>query len=89
MAQQTIIRDHRILAGMERQGFILRNGSPRLTERHWTGVQVPVITVKPGPKLRYGNEIFKYRGSEYRIMYFDGCFHPFVTRVGAPLPAFV
>lgn len=86
---QSIIRDHRVLGGMERAGFIIRNGGPKSRERHWSGASVPVITVEPGPKLRYSGDVFTYKGTQYRLKYFDGCFKPFVTRYGAVLPAFI
>ena len=84
-----VVRDHRTLAGMERAGYIIRNGKPGETERHWTGRAVPVITVKEGPKLRSWSETFTYRGHEYQIRYFDGCFHPFVWRTDTAAPSFV
>lgn len=81
-----IVRDYRTLRGMERQGFIVcRDGY----ERHWTGRTVRNYFVSVGPKLRNWWDVFTYRGKRYQIKYFDGCFHPFVTRVGAQLPAFV
>lgn len=86
---RAIIRDHRILGGMERAGFIIRNGKPGSTERHWTGHRVPILTVEAGPKLDNWYQVFTYKGNEYQIEYFDGCFKPFVTRVGAHKPAFV
>jgi hypothetical protein len=84
-----IVRDHRILAGMERAGFIERNGRAGQTERHWTGRQVKVITVSAGPKLEKSYQPFTYKGKQYKISYFDGCFHPFVVELGKPIPPFV
>ena len=84
-----IITDHRILRGMETKGFIVRDGSARSTERHWTGRQVKVVTCHEGPKLRHWYDVFTHKGVDYRLRYFDGCFHPFVTRLDADLPSFV
>ena len=84
-----IVSDHRILRGMETAGYIIRNGKPGQTERHWTGQQVPVITVSEGPKLTHWYQTFTYKGVEYRIKYFNGCFHPFVVRLGETMPSFV
>ena len=84
-----IVSDFRTLKGMERQGFVILRGGPNSRERHWTGLQVKVITVKPGDRLNDWGQPFTYRGNQYRIEYFDGCFHPFVTRVGVAKPAFV
>lgn len=85
----TIVTDHRTLRGMEIQGFITRDGGAKSTERHWTGARVKVITCHGGPKLKDWHDVFTYKGVQYRLKYFDGCFHPFVTRVGADLPTFV
>jgi len=84
-----IVTDHRILRGMETKGFILRNGSPVSRERHWTGHQVRIVHVTAGPKLYNWYDVFSYRGVDYRLRYFDGCFKPFVTRLNAGLPSFV
>lgn len=84
-----VITDHRILRGMESKGFIVRNGQAGQTERHWTGARVKVVTVSEGPALKHWGQHFTYNGVEYRIKYFDGCFKPFVVRVGVPLPSFV
>lgn len=86
-----IVSDFRTLKGMERQGFIICNGRPRSRERHWTGRYVRVITVQEGPKLTNWYDVFTYRGKDYRIRYFDGCFKPFVIRLDSALrlPYFV
>ncbi len=86
-----IVRDHRTLRGMEIQGFIIRNGTAKSTERHWTGLSVRIHHVKAGPKLENWYQVFKHRGVEYHIEYFDGCFHPFVVRMKyqGNKPAFV
>ena len=75
-----IVSDFRTLRGMEIQGFVKLMGSPKSRERHWTGQYVRITHVHPGPKLDNWWEVFKHRGTEYRIEYFDGCFHPFVVR---------
>lgn len=74
---------------MEIQGFIIRRGSTKSMERHWTGAGVRIYHVKPGPKLKDWYTPFKHRGKEYKLEYFDGCFHPFVVEVGKPVPSFV
>lgn len=85
-----IVRDHRTLRGMEIQGFIIRRGTPRTRERHWTGLYVREYRVKEGPKLENWYTPFEYRGKTYRIEYFDGSFYPFVVELGNPnKPAFV
>ena len=82
-----IVSDGRTLNAMEKAGFITRDG--RGFERHWTGASVRVITCHAGPKLSVWYEVFTYKGKEYRLEYFDGCFKPFVVRVGEPKPSFV
>lgn len=91
MTEKAVTTDHRTLAAMERAGFIVRNGRTGETERHWTGSQVPVVTVQAGPKLRNWYDVFEYKGEQYRLRYFDGCFKPFVTRYGpdVKLPSWV
>lgn len=89
MSQSAIVNDHRVLASMERAGFIIRNGKPNQTERHWTGRHVPLITVEAGPALEFWHTPFTYKGKEYRIKYFDGCFYSFVVRLDVPHPTFV
>ena len=84
-----IVGDFRTLKALERAGYVTLNGSPKSRERHWTGAYVRVITVGEGPKLSRWYDPFTHRGVEYRIKYFDGCFHPFVVRTGVPLPSFV
>jgi len=76
-----IVSDHRTLRGMEIQGFIIRRGGPKSTSRHWTGLQAREIRVKEGPRLANWYDVFKHRGTEYRIEYFDGSFHPYVVRM--------
>jgi hypothetical protein len=81
-----IIRDYRILKALERRGFIkCRDG----VQRHWTGARVRNYFVAEGPKLDHWFDRFTYNGREYKIEYFDGCFHPFVVECGKPKPAFV
>lgn len=89
MAAGSIVGDFRTLNALARAGYVTLNGRPSQTERHWTGGQVKVITVRPGPRLESSWQRFTHRGTEYQIQYFDGCFHPFVTRTGVPRPAFV
>ncbi len=84
-----IVGDFRILKALERRGFITCDGSPRQTTRHWTGRQVRVINCHEGPKLENWYQPFTYKGVEYRLQYFDGCFAPFVVRRGVPTPQFV
>jgi len=81
-----IVNDYRILKAMERRGFIkTRDGH----SRHWTGRTVRNYFVEAGDKLAYWGSPFTYKGKEYRIKYFDGCFHPFVVEIGKPTPSFV
>lgn len=86
-----IVTDHRMLRGMEIKGFIIRNGGPKSSEKHWTGLQVKILHVTKGPRLENWYDVFSYRGTDYRLRYFDGCFKPFVTRLdaGLSLPQFV
>jgi hypothetical protein len=86
-----IVTDHRTLRGMEIAGYINRNGHAKSRERHWSGLPVRVCHVSEGPKLKHWSQRFTYRGHEYQLHYFDGCFHPFVCRMdtGFPLPSFV
>ena len=81
-----MVTDKRKLQGMVRHGFIEWSDA---RERHWTGATVRRRWVAPGPKLASWYETFTYRGREYRLQYFDGCFHPFVVEVGKPQPSFV
>lgn len=86
MATCGIIRDYRILKAMERRGFIVcKDGY----SRHWTHQTVRNYFVGSGPKLENWYDHFSYSGKEYKIEYFDGCFHPFVTEVGKRVPSFV
>ncbi len=90
MKTQAVITDHRTLRGMEIAGFIVRNGQSASRERHWTGMRVRICHVEAGPKLASWSRPFTYRGSEFRLKYFDGCFKPFVVRTDAVnLPSFV
>lgn len=99
-----IVTDKRTLNALVRHGFILWEDG--WYTRHWTGVQVPVFTVKAGPALLApktvidedgiprqveGNwwDVFSLNGKRYQLAYIDGCFEPFVTRVGEQRPAFV
>lgn len=81
-----MITDGRILRNMTKAGFI--EWKPMM-ERHWTGQTVKRCWVAPGPKLNNWFDVFEYRGREYRLRYVDGCFHPFVFRLGDNPPAFV
>ena len=82
-----IVNNRNTLKGMAKAGFILWEDG--YTTRHWTGVEVPVIFVREGPRLENWYDEFEYRGKRYRLRYFDGCFHPFVCEVGKELPEFV
>lgn len=84
-----IVGDFRLLKAMERKGYITCDGNPRSRTKHWTGLQARVITCHAGPKLADWWQIFEYKGVEYRLEYFDGCFHPFVVRMGYQKPSFV
>lgn len=81
-----MITDGRVLAGMVRHGFILWQDE---VERHWTGASVRRRHVEPGPKLEVWWQEFTYRGNRYRLHYVDGCFRPFVFKVGSDAPSFV
>ena len=73
-----MITDGRTLRGMVKAGFILWNDG---LEKHWTGYTVRRRWVQPGPKLGSNMfAVFTYRKQDYRLRYFDGCFHPFVCR---------
>jgi len=91
LTRGAIVTDHRTLRGMEIKGFIDRNGTAKSRERHWSGATVRICHVQPGPRFANCNwwEPFKYRGKEYRLEYFDGCFHCFVVELGKPKPKFV
>lgn len=82
-----MVTNPRTLAAMARQGFI--EWTPGEFDRHWTGHMVRVVYVRPGPRLRRWDEVFRYRGKDYRLHYVDGCLSPFVFQVGERLPAFV
>lgn len=81
-----MITNPRTLRAMTRQGFIIWQDA---RERHWTGWTVARRWVQPGLKLNNWYDVFRYRGQEYRLHYVDGCFHPFVFRVGTQRPSFV
>lgn len=82
-----IVTDYRTLKAMERKGFIVTMDGQ---ERHWTGRMVRNYFVQAGPKLPEWRAPFQYKGVDYRLRYFDGCLHPFVTRLDATnLPSFV
>ncbi len=46
----TIVSNKNTLKAMAKAGFI--EWQEGYTTRHWTGVEVPVIFVRPGPKLK-------------------------------------
>lgn len=81
-----MVTNPRTLRAMARAGWILWEDG---RERHWTGLTVKRRHVQPGPKLDDWSQTFCYRGHDYRLRYVDGCFHPFVFRVGARIPEFV
>ena len=81
-----MVTDYRTLNGMARQGFIVFQPG---FDRHWTGLRAKRCFVAEGPKLEAWYQPFVYRGHEYRLHYVDGCFHPFVFRTDAHVPAFV
>jgi hypothetical protein len=86
---RAIVTDGRTLKGMTAKGYIVYHGG---SDRHWTGRRVKVCYVEDcGPKLEHWYDVFTYRGVEYRLRYFDGCFKPFVTRLDCALnlPTFV
>ena len=89
--RNAIVSDFRTLKALERAGYVELMGGPKSRTRHWTGQMAKVITVQPGPKFEYVPywTPFEHRGVKYQLEYFDGCFHRFVTRVGAAKPAFV
>lgn len=81
-----MISNPRTLRALTKAGFIV--WSPG-SDRHWSGLQARRLFVQPGPKLDAWYQTFKHNGREYRLHYVDGCFHPFVFRVGAQVPSFV
>ena len=81
-----MVTNPRTLRALVRAGWIeWKDGR----ERHWTGQTILRRHVRPGPKLTYWSEEFTHRGRRYRLHYLDGCFHPFVFRVGEQIPAFI
>jgi len=81
-----MVTNPRTLRAMAKQGFIeWQDGR----ERHWTGLMAKRRWVHAGPKLDAWYQTFTYRGNEYRLRYLDGCFHPFVFKVGARVPDFI
>lgn len=81
-----MITDGRTLRGMARRGWIEWEDA---RERHWTGWTVKRRWVQPGRKLQNWYDEFEYRGGRYRLHYVDGCFHPFVFRVGERIAQWV
>lgn len=78
------VTDGRTLSAMNRAGFIVWS---RSTVRHWTGRPVKVCYVDAGPNIDRFDR-FTYHGEQYELRYLDGCFNPFVFKVGAKAPAF-
>ena len=82
-----IIGDMRILKGMRDAGLIVFDKATGEMVGHWTGATVKAVyvdDVAPGIE-----QPFTYKGKQYRLKYFDGCFCPFVCREGAQVPSFV
>lgn len=81
-----LVTDGRTLRGMTKAGFIVWTPG---VDRHWTGLKARRYFVESGPKLKNWYDVFDYRGQSYRLRYVDGCFHPFVHRMGIQGPSFI
>ena len=68
-----ILTDMRLLKGMAKQGLIILAGDTGKTVKHWSGQKVKAYYIASGPYR------FEYKGKEYAVKYFDGCFSPFVV----------
>lgn len=80
-----MVTNERTLRALAKAGFILWEP---YRERHWTGLWVKRKHVRRGPNFPPDNT-FKLHGREYYLRYVDGCFYPFVFRVGEQVPSFV
>lgn len=83
-----VVCDMRVLKAMERRGFITLHHQTGEKVGHWTGMTCRAWYVDgPGPDV-HPYKPFEYKGVQYELRYFDGCFHQFVCRKGA-IPAHV
>lgn len=89
MANHAVVTNMRTLRAMSKAGFIKLSPETGKTVRHWTGQRVNARYVDcGGPKMPRSLR-FEWRGVEYTLKYFDGCFCPFVVRADATnLPSF-
>ena len=81
----TIVTDLRVLKAMAKANLILLDDDTGKPVRHWTGAVGKATYIWDAVKANP----FTYKGVQYKVQYFDGCFKPFVCRVGEPLPSFV
>jgi len=78
---ETLVPPSRTIRALAKAGFVELDASFGKKVRHWTGRLVTVYYVEDaGPKLPNWYCGFEYRGRQYRLRYFDGCFKPFVCR---------
>ena len=68
-----IVRDGRTLRAMSKAG----------------NFEYPITTGQPYVDNKSKSSWFNYKGNEYRIRYYDGCFYPFVVKIGPVKEGFI
>lgn len=84
-----IVSNLRTLKAMARKGHIKLHEETGQKVRHWTGRTVTACYVDGKETGDRWYEPFEYKGTKYRLQYFDGCFCPFVCTVDTPRGGFV
>ena len=81
-----IVNHLSVLKAMEHAGHIKLHPDTGHLVKHWTGPKVTAYYVDHGDITTQ----FEYKGKQYRLKYFDGCFHPFVVLLdGKPGPSII
>lgn len=78
---RTVVPGVKLLQAMANAGLIKLHDDTGCEVGHWTGQTVTAFYVDG---LTEGTpSTFEYKGREYRLKYFDGCFCPFVVDIKA------
>jgi len=64
------------LRAMAKQGLINLHSDTGATVRHWTGQEVTACYIDGVPEGK--SRQFEYKGEQYKVIFLDGCFCPFV-----------
>ena len=79
---RTVVANRRLVTGMIKAGLVIEHDDYKLKKvRHWSGSMVPVYYVSG---VAEGvREPFEFRGRQYELKFFAGCFAPFIIDVQA------